>query len=129
MDRKKNERTRGTLKVGEIYKEVQERRLDEEYVGKKENDGCGGEEKERQTDAEVDGQRECGLEGEGTVSLCGGKFSGTSTPHRSGKRCDGISAMLMEHTQVYSYMHVGSCTIRCACPGKWSMLLNPYVHA
>ena len=29
-------------------------------------DGCGGE-KEGKTEAEVDGQCECGLEGEGTV--------------------------------------------------------------
>ena len=58
-------------------------------------DGYGGKEKERNTEAGVDGQCECGLEGEGTVGrgdasktgLCGGIFSDTSTPHRSLKRC------------------------------------------
>ena len=30
-------------------------------------DGCGGEEKERKTEAEVDGQCKYGLRGEGTV--------------------------------------------------------------
>ena len=34
---------------------------------KSDEDGCGGEEKERKTEAEVDGQCKCGLEGKGTV--------------------------------------------------------------
>ena len=43
-------------------------RRDDEYVGK---DLCGREQKERKTEAEVDGhigQYICGLEGEGTVA-------------------------------------------------------------
>ena len=54
---------------------------------------CHGE-KERKTKADVDGQCKCGLEDEGTVGLrcrntglCGGIWSDTSNPHRSGKRC------------------------------------------
>ena len=35
--------------------------------GKSDQDGCGGEEKERRTEAEVDGHCKCGLEGERTV--------------------------------------------------------------
>ena len=34
---------------------------------KRDGDGCGGEEKERKTETEVDGQCKCGPEGEGTV--------------------------------------------------------------
>ena len=55
---------------------------------KSDEDGCGGEEKERKTEAEVDGQCECGLEGEGT-GMRGGNLSDTSTIHRSGKGCGG----------------------------------------
>ena len=40
------------------------RRIREE---KSDEDGFGGEEKERKTEAEVDGQCECGLEREGPV--------------------------------------------------------------
>ena len=43
-------------------------RRDEEYGGNSDGDGCGREEKERKTEAEVDGQCKCGLEGEGTIS-------------------------------------------------------------
>ena len=39
-------------------------------------DGCGREEKERKTKAEVDGQCECGLEGEGTVRGGGEEMQG-----------------------------------------------------
>ena len=39
--------------------------------GRNDDDGCGGEEKERKTKAEVDGQCKCGLYGEGTLG--GGK--------------------------------------------------------
>ena len=44
-------------------------RRDEECVGKKMmlKDRCGGEEKERKTEEEVDGQCKCELEREGTV--------------------------------------------------------------
>ena len=41
--------------------------IHEDYVGKMDDDGCGRQEKERKTEAEVDGQCECGLEGEGTA--------------------------------------------------------------
>ena len=41
--------------------------------------GCGGEEKERKTEAEVDGQCECAQEGtvgrRCTTGLCGGKHN------------------------------------------------------
>ena len=36
---------------------------------KTDEDGCGGEEKERKTEVKVDRQCKCGLEGEGTVGL------------------------------------------------------------
>ena len=57
MDRIGNEIIRWTMKVGEISKSEQERMLkwhghvvrrDEEYVGKSDDDRCGGEDKERQ---------------------------------------------------------------------------------
>ena len=35
--------------------------------GKSDEDGYGWEKKERKTEAEVDGESRCGLEGEGTV--------------------------------------------------------------
>ena len=65
LDRIRNERIRGTTKVGEISKKVQESRLNwyghelrREYVGKRlESDGDGGAgvKKERKTKAEVVG--------------------------------------------------------------------------
>ena len=50
--------------------------------GEKDDDGCGGQEKERNTKAEVGGQCKCGLEGEGTVVAKPGYVEATS--HRSG---------------------------------------------
>ena len=67
LDRIRNERIRGTAKVGEISKKVQESRLkwyghvsrrEDEYVGKRVmgiGDGGAGEKKERKTKAEVVG--------------------------------------------------------------------------
>ena len=75
MDKIRNVRIRKTTKEGEISKKVQERSLKwygyvmrrvEECVGTSDRDVCG-EEKERKTEAEVDGQSECGLGEEGTV--------------------------------------------------------------
>ena len=82
----------------EISKKVQERRLkwngrvmrrEKECLGKQGmslsyEDGCGWE-KEMKTEAEMDGQCNCGLEGErivgkGKTGLCGGNLSETSTP-------------------------------------------------
>ena len=67
LDRIRNERIRGTTKVGEISKKVQESRLkwyghvlrrEDEYVGKRVmamEPGGAGEKKERKTKAEVHG--------------------------------------------------------------------------
>ena len=43
----------------------------------RDNDGFGGKEKERKTEAEVDGQSKCGLEGEriSGEQLCRGNLS------------------------------------------------------
>ena len=60
LDRIRNERIRGTTKVGEISKKVQESRL--KWIGhvsrricgqESDGDGDGGEKKERKTKAEV----------------------------------------------------------------------------
>ena len=63
LERIKNERIRGTKKVGEISKKVQASRMkwyghvlrrEEDYVGKRLiGDGGAGEKKERKTEAEV----------------------------------------------------------------------------
>ena len=63
MDRIRNERIRGTTKVGEISKKVQESRLkwyghvSRRRIRREESDGDGGarEKKERKTKAEVAG--------------------------------------------------------------------------
>ena len=64
LDRIRNERIRGTTKVGEISKKVQESRLkwyghvlrrENKYIGKSDGDGGAGEKKERQTKVEVVG--------------------------------------------------------------------------
>ena len=64
LDRKRNERFRGTPKVGEIFK-VQEIRFKvvQKFKKKKmwvnsDGDGGVGKEKERMTEAEVDGQNQ-----------------------------------------------------------------------
>ena len=65
LDRIRNERIRGTTKVGEISKKVQDSRLKwhhghvlrrkDEYLDMSDGDGGAGEEKERKTKAEVVG--------------------------------------------------------------------------
>ena len=52
--------------------------IHEEYVGKIDDDGCGRQEKERKTEAEVDGQCECGLAREKGLS-------GEETHNRNGR--------------------------------------------
>ena len=62
LDRIRNERIRGTTKVGEISKKVQESRLkryghvlrrEDEYRQESDGDGGAGEKKEMKTKAEV----------------------------------------------------------------------------
>ena len=68
MDRVRNERIRGTTKVGEISKKMQNRTLkrDEEYVQKRlMRMDVEERKKERKTEVEVDGQYKCGPHGEG----------------------------------------------------------------
>jgi len=64
MDKIMNERIRGTTKVVEISRKIQERRLqwfghvkrrEEEYVGRSDGDGGAGQETERKAKPEVDG--------------------------------------------------------------------------
>ena len=74
LDRIRNERIRGTTKVGEISKKVQESRLKwyghvlrrEDELRRQESDGDGGagEKKERKTKADVDGYHRERLVGE-----------------------------------------------------------------
>ena len=80
LDRIRNERIRGTTKVGEIAKKVQESRLkwhvlrrEDEYVGRR----CRGKEGE-------EGQSGGGWIASGTT--CQRENEDTSTPHKSGKR-------------------------------------------
>ena len=64
LDRIRNERIRGTAKVGEICEKELESRLnlkwhghvlrrEEEYVGKSDGDGGAGEERKRKTESEL----------------------------------------------------------------------------
>ena len=76
MDRVRNERIRGTTKVGEISKKMQNRTLkrDEEYVQKRlMRMDVEERKKERKTEVEVDGQYKCGPHGEGTVGRRGNR--------------------------------------------------------
>ena len=104
MDRIRNERIRGTKKVGEISKKEgpfkwycgHVMRRDEEYVGRRvmrmDVEGGGGG-KEYRSGGGWDGLvnvdlREKGLSVRSSITgLCGGNLRDTSTSHRSRKRC------------------------------------------
>ena len=103
MGRIRNERIRGTTKVGEISKKVQESRLkwyghvlrrEDECVGKRvmgmECRGKEGEEDQSGSDLIASGTT-CGRENcQGRTHKTGldvGVSQDTSTPHKSGKRC------------------------------------------
>ena len=73
LDRIRNERIRGTTKVGEISNKVvwaigHVLRKKKEYVGIRDGNGGAGEKKERKTKAEVVGQHQERLVGERELS-------------------------------------------------------------
>ena len=102
LDKIRNERIRGTTKVGEITKKVQERRLkwyghvmrrEEHYVGRRamemkvQGRRKRGRPKRRWLDKVKDDIKEKGLSADhvyDTTVLHGGVCHHTSTPHKSG---------------------------------------------
>ena len=89
LDKIRNEKIRGSPKVGEISKKVQERRMrwyghvmrrDEEYVGKRVMGiEVQGRPKKRWADCVKDDLREKGLSGRGVRPSC---MEATIIPHR-----------------------------------------------